>query len=145
MQPIIREVQASDYSGIHKLMFNELGLSVSLQTIISQVAKMQPDDNYLIIMALINNKLVGFAAICKSMILEMANPYFRLIGLSVATNYLRKKIGTKLLDYIINYAGDHSIAYIAINSLPNLTEDHAFFKSLGFEKKSVCFSLPICM
>lgn len=140
MEIIIREVKDIDYESIYELMKNELGLDVSLNVLSKQIDKMKVSGNYLINVALCNNIVVGFISAYKSMILEITDEYMRIIGLSVLPQYRRRGIGTQLMQSLVHYAHANEIAYIAVNSLPHLSEDHAFFEANDFIKKSVCFS-----
>lgn len=140
MDIVIHKVSDADYESIYKLMRNELGLDVKPEVLFKQIDKMKINDNYVINVAFNNNVAVGFIAAYKNMILEIEDEYMRIIGLSVSLQYRRRGIGTKLLQSVVSYAKTNNIAYIALNSVPDLLDDHAFFIANGFEKKSVCFS-----
>lgn len=143
MEIIIREAVDNDCMGIYALMRNELNLNVEYNIITSQIEKMKTNGNYIIYTAMHGDAVIGFITAYKAMILEVENEYMRIIGLSVALPYRRQGIGTQLLNSVTNFARINGVAYIALNSLPGLADDHAFFEANGFEKKSVCFSKSI--
>ena len=142
MKIIIRETQITDTVDICNLMNCDLGLglSVSPDTLVLQISKMKAHENYIVNVAVYDNQIVGFIAAYKSMILEMPNEYMRIIGLSVARQYRRKGIGRRLMQSVVQYANENDIAYIALNTLPHVIDDHAFFEANGFMRKSVCYS-----
>ena len=142
MEVIIRDITNEDYQDVCILMNNdlELGLNVTNDIISTQIERMKCSGNYIIKAAEYENQIVGFIAAYKTLILEIPNEYMRIIGLSVKKQYRRMSIGTQLMSSLTQYANEHDIAYIALNTLPGATADHAFYQANGFEKKSVCYS-----
>lgn len=142
MNLIIREITDNDHSAICKLMNDdlELALNVKANILSTQIERMKKNGNYVIKVAVYNNEIVGFVAAYKTLILEMPNEYMRMIGLVVKKQHRRKGIGRQLMTTVVQYATQNDVAYIALNTLPKAVEDQAFYESLGFEKKSVCYS-----
>lgn len=145
MDITIREAVVGDAQAICDLMNRELdlGLNVDLAIIASQMERMLLSGDYRICVAIDGQRVAGFVAAHKAMILEMTNEYVRIIGLAVVRQYRGHGLGRMLVESVAGWAKKVGAAYIALNSTLLGTKDHEFYEAVGFVKKSFGFSRVI--
>ncbi len=128
MEIIIRKIEEKDYLEVLSLWNNELGnLRVTAENIATHYDRVKDDERYKTFVALFENE-VG---------LEVG--FIHIVGLAVKNEKQGKGIGTKLLQYIEDYAREKGVYRIILNSGIKRTEAHLFYEHNNYDKGSWCF------
>lgn len=97
-------------------------------------------NNYLIYVACIENKVVGFIGIEVSYVFELPKQIMRVNALAVDKNYQNKGIGKHLIQEVEKYAKINNMAAITLNSGISRKISCIFFmKKQGYSKKGYSF------
>ena len=94
-------------------------------------------NNYLINVACIENKVVGFVGIEVSYVFELPKQIMRVNALAVDKNYQNKGIGKQLIQEVEKYAKINNLAAITLNSGISRKTAHIFMKNKGILKKVI--------
>lgn len=95
----IRCFEENDIKPIYELLKNELGYEVDYSLFVLRVQEMIKN-NYLIYVACIENKVVGFIGIEVSYVFELPKQIMRVNALAVDKNYQNKEIGKQLIQKV---------------------------------------------
>lgn len=137
---IIRKIKSSDYQSIYELIKNELGYKdILFDSLCKRREQMNKNPNYEILVALIDNQIVGFISLMQGIALEMEGTVIRIIGLAVKNTYQGKGIGSSLIRYSEDYAKNISASIITLNSGMNRITAHEFYEKMGYIKKGYSF------
>lgn len=96
-------------------------------------------NNYLIYVACIENKVVGFIGIEVSYVFELPKQIMRVNALAVDKNYQNKGIGKHLIQEVEKYAIINNMAAITLNSGISRKTAHIFYEKQGYSKKGYSF------
>ena len=127
----IRCFEENDIKPIYELLKNELGYEVDYSLFVLRVQEMIKN-NYLIYVACIENKVVGFIGIEVSYVFELPKQIMRV-------NYQNKGIGKHLIQEVEKYAKINNIAAITLNSGISRKTAHIFYEKQGYSKKGYSF------
>ena len=140
----IREIALSDYYEVVQL-WNEVleNHNVNYENFHITMEKMSRDGNYDTFVALSENRVVGFVSVMSALAVGVPIGYLHVQGLAVHKEFHHKGIGTKLLNYVENYAKEDGISFILLCSGFKRTDAHAFYEHNGYDKDSYCFDKTI--
>jgi GNAT superfamily N-acetyltransferase len=140
MEIVIREVIVSDYPEV-VLLWNEVlgNRNVNNGNFPVTMQKMNEAGNYKTFVALFADKVVGFISVVQALSAGYEVGYFHVQGLAVNKEFQHKGIGTKLLNYMENYAKEKGIRCVLLCSGFKRTDAHAFYEHNGYDKDSYCF------
>ncbi|SCY87474.1 Predicted N-acetyltransferase YhbS [Paenibacillus polysaccharolyticus] len=144
MDVVIREIRETDYSDVVMLWNNDLGSpTVTSDNISARIERLNSDENYKIIVAVSDNKVVGCISMVQIMALEYEIGYLQINGLVVQKNAQQKGIGTKLIDHAEDFASKKGLSYMILNCGFQRTKAHEFYESKGFDRLSYCFTKAV--
>lgn len=136
---IIRQARIEDYKDICKICCDDLGYNCS-EELVKERLKGLDKNNERVLVAVYNGKVVGYlhAQIYKTLYFE---ELINFLGLAVSKEYRSKKVGTKLVNEIENWAKEKGINKVRVNSGFSRKEAHEFYRSLGYnnEKEQIRF------
>lgn len=136
---IIRQAKIEDYKDICKICCDDLGYNCS-EELVKERLKGLDKNNERVLVAVYNSEVVGYlhAQIYKTLYFE---ELINFLGLAVSKEYRNKKVGTKLVNEIENWAKENGIKKVRVNSGFSRKEAHEFYRSLGYnnEKKQIRF------
>lgn len=136
---IIRQAKIEDYKDICKICCDDLGYNCSEELVKERLEGLDKN-NERVLVAVYNSEVVGYlhAQIYKTLYFE---ELINFLGLAVSKEYRNKKVGTKLVNEIENWAKEKGINKIRVNSGFSRKEAHEFYRSLGYnnEKKQIRF------
>jgi AraC family transcriptional regulator len=136
---IIRQAKIEDYKDICKICCDDLGYNCS-EELVKERLKGLDENNERVLVAVYNDKVVGYlhAQIYKTLYFE---ELINFLGLAVSKEYRNKKVGTRLVNEIENWAKENGIKKVRVNSGFSRKEAHEFYRSLGYnnEKKQIRF------
>jgi len=144
MQLSIREAQVNDYVSISKLIKNELGYEdLNSDKLFNRLEQMKSNKNYLTVVAEHEREVVGFIGIFKGIAYNYDGEYIQIIALAVSMEHQSEGIGSKLLQWIEDYAIAQGIRSLGVNCGLHRTKSHAFYEHNGYVKKSYSFAKDI--
>lgn len=136
---IIRQAKIEDYKDICKICCDDLGYNCSEELVKERLEGLDKN-NERVLVAVYNSEVVGYlhAQIYKTLYFE---ELINFLGLAVSKEYRNKKVGTKLVNEIENWAKEKGINKVRVNSGFSRKEAHEFYRSLGYnnEKKQIRF------
>ncbi len=136
---IIRQAKIEDYKDICKICCDDLGYNCS-EELVKERLKGLDKNNERVLVAVYNSEVVGYlhAQIYKTLYFE---ELINFLGLAVSKEYRNKKVGTKLVNEIENWAKENGVKKVRVNSGFSRKEAHEFYRSLGYnnEKKQIRF------
>lgn len=136
---IIRQAKIEDYKDICKICCDDLGYNCS-EELVKERLKGLDKNSERVLVAVYNSEVVGYlhAQIYKTLYFE---ELINFLGLAVSKEYRNKKVGTRLVNEIENWAKENGIKKVRVNSGFSRKEAHQFYRSLGYnnEKKQIRF------
>lgn len=140
----IRMLQKQDYTVLVNLII-ELGYSMTLEDVEKQYGALQTHPDYEILIIEKDNKVVGFAGLCKAYFFEAAGTYVRILAFVVSRSARKQGIGTKLLQACEQWAIEQGCNSIILNSGNRAEREaaHRFYTENGYLAKSTGFSKNI--
>lgn len=136
---IIRQAKIEDYKDICKICCDDLGYNCSEELVKERLEGLDKN-NERVLVAVYNSEVVGYlhAQIYKTLYFE---ELINFLGLAVSKEYRNKKVGTKLVNEIENWAMEKGINKVRVNSGFSRKEAHEFYRSLGYnnEKEQIRF------
>lgn len=136
---IIRQAKIEDYKDICKICCDDLGYNCSEELVKERLEGLDKN-NERVLVAVYNGKVVGYlhAQIYKTLYFE---ELINFLGLAVSKEYRNKKVGTRLVNEIENWAKENGIKKVRVNSGFSRKEAHEFYRSLGYnnEKEQIRF------
>ena len=122
---VIRKYVNDDFDGVINLLKNHFNISDNIYSIDDSV-------NNFGIVALVDEKVVGYIRIDK-----LNNPfknsnYYLLNYVCVDSNYQNMNIATKMLEFIFNIAKDDNISYIELTSKSSREAANHLYLKMGF-------------
>lgn len=136
---IIRQAKIEDYKDICKICCDDLGYNCNEELVKERLGGLDKN-NERVLVAVYNGKVVGYlhAQIYKTLYFE---ELINFLGLAVSKEYRNKKVGTRLVNEIENWAKENEIKKVRVNSGFSRKEAHEFYRSLGYnnEKEQIRF------
>ena len=136
---IIRQAKIEDYKDICKICCDDLGYNCSEELVKERLEGLDKN-NERVLVAVYNSEVVGYlhAQIYKTLYFE---ELINFLGVAVSKEYRNKKVGTKLVNEIENWAKEKGINKVRVNSGFSRKEAHEFYRSLGYnnEKEQIRF------
>ena len=88
------------------------------------------------IVAKLDNKIVALATIIINYdIVEELKPFLNIWNFGVRKEYRRKKIGTKMFEYIYQFAKDNNCDFISLIAESDNIAAQSFYDNLGYIKE----------
>ena len=140
MDIMIKEIEDKDYLNVLSIGNNELACKNSIEDVVTHYRRVKDDERYKTFVALLDREAVGFISSVWSYEIGREVGFMHIVGLAVKAEMQNKGIGTKLIQYIENYAIEKGISSIILNTGVQRTYAHVFYKSKGYDNRSWCFS-----
>ena len=135
----VREFVQKDLQEICGLIRNELGYPVSISDLADRIAQMQDDGNYRILVACVDESIVGFIGFYLGLAFEIAGRVMCIIALAVSERHQGCGIGTALVQRAENLGKSHQATAILVSSGISRSAAHTFYERQGFKKKGYSF------
>ncbi|WP_339253221.1 GNAT family N-acetyltransferase [Sporosarcina sp. FSL W8-0480] len=140
----IRAIQPTDFNDLVELM-SELGYPTTLEELTKRLELLLSHEDYEALVVVKNNRVIGFAGVCKALAFEFTGTYIRIIAFVVSFRERRQGIGTMLLKACEDWAIQQGAVAITLNS-GNREERqpaHTFYTNNGYVGKSTGFTKGI--
>ena len=135
----IRCFEENDIKPIYELLKNELGYEVDYSLFVLRVQEMIKN-NYLIYVACIENKVVGFIGIEVSYVFELPKQIMRVNALAIDKNYQNKGIGKQLIQKV-EKLHQEEIELEILRSLGKVTNQRTIADEIGYSAGKVNYVL----
>ena len=136
MNIIIEKLEKEDLEEAIKVYDSNHDLKTDYNKLLSVYDSIYNNQAYHNIVAKVDNKIVGLATIIINYdIVEVLKPFITVWNLGVLKEYRRKKIGTKMLQYIYDYAKDNNCDFIALLASPDNVVAQTFYENMGYNKE----------
>lgn len=140
MEYVIRELKKDDFSAVAQIIREDLGYeSSSNEDVAERLDKIESHGDYITLVAVCNDNVVGFVGACRGIAYEFSGHYFRIVALAVRKDFRGMGIGSKLLGQVEEYAVREKAVGILLNSGLNRDDAHAFYERRGYTKKGYSF------
>lgn len=128
----IRIAENRDIAVMAELM-GELGYPTTEKQMETRFTTIQQDSNYLTFVAEKNQKIVGMIGCFRGLSYEKDESYIRIVALVVSSPHRKHGVGALLVNHIQEWAYQHEIMRIAVNTGNRRLDSHEFYKKIGFE------------
>jgi len=133
---IIEKLQKSDLKEAISIYDSNHNLKTNYEKLFQEYDKIYNNPDYHNIVVKLNGKIVGMATIVINRdIVEELHPFLTIWNLGIHKDYRRMKIGTKMLEYIYNYAKDLGCDFISLIAETDNIPAQQFYESLGYNKE----------
>ncbi|WP_210133723.1 GNAT family N-acetyltransferase [Staphylococcus sp. GDY8P131P] len=124
------------------VLYEDLGYPTITEDLVNRLKKIYSHEDYYLLLLIKNDVIIGLSGMCKMMFYEKNGEYIRLLAFVINSNYREKGYGTLLLKESEILATQLGCEAITLNSGDREERDnaHSFYKSNGFENKSLGFS-----
>jgi len=138
----IREATDQDAAAIASLM-THLGYETTEEEMRSRMQRIFADAQYVSLVAVDQEKLVGFLGLAFGLYYEYNGSYARIAALSVAPEMHGQGVGRGLVTAAEEIAKARGAITCIVNSGLQRAEAHRFYEKLGFSWKSKAFYKPL--
>ena len=136
MEIIIEKLKKEDLKEAISIYDNNHNLTTNYDKLISIYDKIYDNSAYHNIVAKINGKIVGLATIIINYdIVEELKPFLTVWNFGIKEEYRRQKIGTKMFEYIYEYAKSNSCSFISLIAEKDNKIAQYFYEILGYNKE----------
>ncbi|WP_214815705.1 GNAT family N-acetyltransferase [Exiguobacterium sp. s59] len=128
----IRTAEHRDIAVLAELM-GELGYPTTEEQMATRFMNILKDSNYHTFVAVDGQEIVGMIGCFRGLSYEKDEPYLRIIALVVKSFRRKNGVGATLVNHVQEWAYQHDIKKIAVNTGNRRVESHEFYKKMGFE------------
>ena len=133
---VIEKLKKEDLKEAISIYDANHNLKTNYEKLYQEYDKIYNNPDYHNIVAKLDGKIVGLATIVINHdIVEELKPFLTVWNLGVHKDYRRKKIGTKILNYIYEYAQELNCDFISLIAESDNLVGQQFYDSLGFIKE----------
>lgn len=136
MNLVIEKLEKKDLKEAVKIYDENHNLQTNEEKLLATYDEIYNNPAYHNIVAKVDNKIVGFATIIINYdIVEELKPFLTVWNFGIKKEYRRKKIGTKMFEYIYNFAKSSNCDFISLIAETNNKVAQSFYESLGYNKE----------
>ncbi|UXS60537.1 GNAT family N-acetyltransferase [Staphylococcus ureilyticus] len=127
------------------VLYEDLGYPTIEEDLVNRLNKIYSHEDYYLLLLIKDDVIIGLSGMCKMLFYEKNGEYMRLLAFVINSSYRGKGYGTLLLKESEILATQLGCKAITLNSGNREERDnaHSFYKSNGFENKSLGFSKSI--
>ncbi|MDE6131809.1 MAG: GNAT family N-acetyltransferase [Oscillospiraceae bacterium] len=131
----IRKADISDAPAICKICTDDLGYKCSEKLVLNRLKNID-GNREAVFAAEIDDTVVGYihAEIYNTLYFQSM---INILGLAVSLDYRRQGIGRALLSCAENWAKEHGINIIRLNSSNSRKEAHEFYRAMGYDDEKL--------
>lgn len=135
MHVSIRKMEKKDYTSVRNLVENELGYhGQSEEDFANRMDAIQNHADYRTLVAEIDDEVIGFIGLSRSLAYEASGGYIRIVALAVNRNFQNSGVGTKLIESAEKFAMQGNIPGISLDSGFHREVAHRFYEKNGYVK-----------
>ncbi|MFT3658491.1 GNAT family N-acetyltransferase [Staphylococcus ureilyticus] len=127
------------------VLYEDLGYPTIAEDLVNRLNKIYSHEDYYLLLLIKDDVIIGLSGMCKMLFYEKNGEYMRLLAFVINSSYRGKGYGTLLIKESEMLAIQLGCKTITLNSGKREERDNAysFYKSNGFENKSLGFSKQI--
>lgn len=130
---IIEKLKLEDIEGLLELYKELTPFENSLEKSIEIYKEILQDDQYLIVVAKDNNKVIGSASgICCKCLAVGGSPFLVIEDVIINNDFRGKGVGKKVMKALDEFAKEKNCSYAILVSSDYRKEAHAFYENIGF-------------
>jgi len=143
---IIRDAFKSDYDSVFSLICNELGYAgLDFDKFNERMDRFSVDSSMTTMVADYEGCIVGFIGVQIERAYTLENSAILIMALAVKSEFQGKGVGSRLLEWLDDFANRNQISLIAVSSNLRRLDAHAFYESRGFSKTSYKFKKQLSL
>lgn len=132
----IEKLKKENLKDVIKIYDQCFNTTTNINKSLNEFEKIYNNDNFHNIIAKDNDIIVGLASITIHYdFVEESKPYLTIWNVCVDKNHQRKKIATKLFDYIDEFAKDNNCSFISLITDEKNEIAKIFYEKMGYTKK----------
>lgn len=131
----IRDARKSDKEIIADLL-GELGYPNTPVFVMRKLDELNHDAKTKVVVAVAGAKVVGVASIHIVPLLHQEGNLCRITAIVVSKEQRKKGIGTRMIEYVEDYARSHQCIKVEITSGDQRTSAHQFYHRVGYKEVS---------
>ena len=136
MELIIEKLKKEDLKEAISIYDNNHNLKTNFKKLLDIYDNIYNNPAYHNIVAKLDNEVVGLATIIINYdIVEELKPFLTVWNFGIKEKYRRQKIGTKMFEYIYNFAKDNNCDFISLIAETDNKIAHSFYENLGYIKE----------
>lgn len=136
MKIIIEKLKKEDLKDAIDIYDKNHNLTTNYEKLFSIYDSIVDNPMFHNIVAKVNGEIVGFATIFIHYdIVEELKPFLTIWNFGVKEEYRRKKVGTKMLAYIEDFAKKNDCIFISLFADSENKNAQSFYENLGFSKE----------
>ena len=133
---IIEKLKKEDLREAISIYDDNHNIKTNYEKLFKEYDKIYNNPDYHNIVAKLNGKIVGLATIVINHdIVEELNSFITVWNLGVHKDHRRNKVGTKILNYIYEYAKKLNCQFISLIAEKDNIIGQKFYESLGYIKE----------
>jgi len=133
---LIRKLKKDDIDSLDELYFHFWNEHSNLQRMYEKFCELSDDDNYIFLVAEVNNTIAGsiLGIICHELYGE-CKPFLLMEDLIVDNNFRKMGIGKRLINELEKIAREKNCYQILFITEANRKDTIKFYESIGFDSK----------
>lgn len=136
MKITIEKLRKEDLKEAISIYDDNHGLTTNYDKLINIYDKIYNNSAYHNIVAKVNDRIVGLATVITNYdIVEELKPFLTIWNFGVREEYRRQKIGTKMFEYIYEYAKNNGCNFISLIAEKDNKIAQSFYEKLGYNKE----------
>ena len=136
MDVIIEKLKKEDLKEAINVYDINHNLKTNYEKLLSVYDAIYNNPAYHNIVAKVDGKIVGLTTVIINYdIVEELKPFLSIWNFGILREYRRKKIGTKMFEYIYEFAKDNNCDFIALLTKPDNMVAQSFYESMGYTKE----------
>ena len=124
-------------------LLSELGYTVPIRQATENIQELSKTGADPIIVAVAEDRVVGFLAAHLCRMLQYASPVVRVTALVVEHPARHRGVGRLLMEHAEQIGSAAGREFVELTSAMNRAQAHAFYRSIGYEPNSFRFRKPL--
>lgn len=142
MEIVIEKLKKEDLKEAISIYDNNYNVTTNMDKLFHTYDQINNNSAYHNIVAKLGDEIVGLATIIINYdIVEELKPFITVWNFCVKEKYRRNKIGTKMFEYIYQFAKDNDCDFISLTAENNDYIAQSFYESLGYRKEVGYFKI----
>lgn len=135
MDLLIEKLKKEDLKEAINIYDTNHNLKTNYEKLMNVYEDIYNNNAYNNIVAKLDGEIVGLATIIINYdIVEELKPFLTVWNFGIKKEYRRQKIGTKMFEYIYQFAKNNNCDFIALIAESNNTVAQSFYEKLGYTK-----------
>lgn len=136
MKVTIEKLRKEDLREAISIYDDNHSLTTNYDKLINIYDKIYNNSAYHNIVAKVNDRIVGLATVITNYdIVEELKPFLTIWNFGVKKEYRRQKIGTRMFEYIYEYAKNNGCNFISLIAEKDNKIAQSFYEKLGYNKE----------